>query len=313
MRFYFCIASLIASLLTGAAQNTAPVLAQEPRVKAETGGIVIEGNVEDSCIGNCSVSLEQFQSIMAEFKSFSEDQKLAIEQLKLNSTLNRKQLLAVLEIAESLSISDKTLSDTILGLSKDIKAVSPAISNVIVLKSTNKDKFAIEFTLSNPSNVVPAWTKSLNLSSDLELKAAGISGFIDSVTYNVQVGLDGKGAVIGVATEKPDAEFGYPVSGSFDYGIDTRERGAKYWNVKLGIPLQIKIEPGEKLRLTLVFSKPSGTFLKAEKDGEAIAMSIMGLLKSTNNLSIISDNLKSSEVTFDGTEFLEWFTENVKL
>ncbi len=83
--------------------------AQQGPVKADSGGIAIGGNVEHSCIGDCSIRPEQFQALIQQSKDLSDAQKKIIAGLERDLELNRQQVQAALQILGEANVS-KSLS-----------------------------------------------------------------------------------------------------------------------------------------------------------------------------------------------------------
>src|SRR5438876_323261 len=73
-------------------------LAEQGPVKAESGGVAIGGNVENSCIGDCSIRPEQLQAIIKQSVDLSDAQKKIIAGLERDLALNREQVQAALQI-----------------------------------------------------------------------------------------------------------------------------------------------------------------------------------------------------------------------
>jgi hypothetical protein len=115
----------------------------------------------------------------------------------------------------------------------------------------------------------------------------------------------------GVATETPDDEFGYPILGSYKHGTDTRFRQARFWEAHIDIPVQLQIEPNDKLRLVLAFSKPSATLVKEEEDGRFITRRIGDVRLAENRLKVVTHDDHVAERKFQGTEFMEWFIQDI--
>ena len=104
-------------------------LAQQGPVKADSGGIAIGGNVEDSCIGDCSIRPEQFQALIQQSKDLSDAQKKIIAGLEHDLELNKQQVQAALQILGEANVPPERLESKLIEVAGRFKALQDQIAS----------------------------------------------------------------------------------------------------------------------------------------------------------------------------------------
>ena len=118
-----CVAAALAPHSGSLAQ------AEQPPVRAESSGIAIVGNVEHSCIGDCSIRPEQFQAIIQQSKDLSDAQKKIIDGLERDLSLNKKQVQAALTILGEANIPPERLEAKLIEIAQHFKVLQEQIAS----------------------------------------------------------------------------------------------------------------------------------------------------------------------------------------
>src|SRR5208282_3481134 len=110
--------------------------AEQAPVNADTGGIAIGGNVEHSCIGDCSIRPEQFQALIQQQQAFlqqskelSDADKKLIAKLESDLALNKQQVQAALQILGEANVPTERLESELIEVAKRFRALQDQIAS----------------------------------------------------------------------------------------------------------------------------------------------------------------------------------------
>jgi hypothetical protein len=144
MRLQYWLAGATAALTL---QFVLRAHAEEGSVRANSGGIAIGGNVEHSCIGDCSIRPEQLEAIIQQSKDLSEAQKKIIEGLERDLALNKRQVQAALAILGEANIPPERLEAKLIDIAQRFMALREQIATaqsgddaqIVALKADAKE------------------------------------------------------------------------------------------------------------------------------------------------------------------------------
>jgi tetratricopeptide (TPR) repeat protein len=103
--------------------------AEQGQVRADTGGIAVGGNVENSCIGDCSLRPEQLQALIQPWKDLSDAQKTIIAGLEHDLALNKQQVQAALHILGERNVPPERLESKLIEVAERFKALQEQIAS----------------------------------------------------------------------------------------------------------------------------------------------------------------------------------------
>ncbi|WP_400765496.1 tetratricopeptide repeat protein [Methylosinus sporium] len=98
-------------------------------VKAETGGVAIGGNVDHSCIGDCSgIRPEQLQEIIQQSNELSETQKKVITNYERELDLNRAQIRVFFDILGDANVPPERWAEKLVEFARRLKSLEGQIA-----------------------------------------------------------------------------------------------------------------------------------------------------------------------------------------
>jgi hypothetical protein len=101
-------------------------LGQGP-VRAEPSGIAIGGDVDRSCIGDCSI--RPLQAIIQQSKDLSDAEKKIIDGLERDLELNKRQVQAALAILGEVNVPPERLEAKLIEIAQHFKAMREQIAS----------------------------------------------------------------------------------------------------------------------------------------------------------------------------------------